>query len=129
MTRSRIFTLTSGRPDRTRETDETPTPARSATSLRPGLICGMRTSYGPPPATRRTRRKTMTRWTRRPEGSNWGEFGDDAQLGRLNLIRAERRLAAVREVREGIAFPLSLPLDFPRGEYAAGPRKPPVLSS
>lgn len=71
----------------------------------------------------------MTRWTRRPEGSNWGEFGDDDQLGRLNLITAERRLAAVREVREGIAFPLSLPLDFPRGEYAAGPRKPPALSS
>ncbi|MCE0765538.1 cyclase family protein [Pseudonocardia kujensis] len=71
----------------------------------------------------------MTRWARRPEGSNWGEFGEDDQLGRLNLITAERRLAAVSEVREGIAFPLSLPLDFPKGEYAAGPRKQPVLAS
>ncbi|MFD2471726.1 cyclase family protein [Amycolatopsis silviterrae] len=71
----------------------------------------------------------MKRWTRRPEGSNWGDFGDDDQIGRLNLITAERRLAAVAEVREGIAFPLSIPLDFPKGEYAAGPRKPPQLSS
>lgn len=71
----------------------------------------------------------MTRWARRPEGSNWGEFGVDDQLGRLNLITAECRLAAVREVREGIAFPLSLPLDFPKGEYIAGPRKPPELAS
>lgn len=26
------------------------------------------------------------RWKRRPEGSNWGEFGPDDQLGRLNLL-------------------------------------------
>lgn len=71
----------------------------------------------------------MARWARRPEGSNWGDFGNDDQLGRLNLITPERRLAAVREVSAGIAFPLSLPLDFPKGEYAAGPRKPPVLAS
>ncbi|GAA5154024.1 cyclase family protein [Amycolatopsis dongchuanensis] len=71
----------------------------------------------------------MTRWAKRPEGSNWGEFGEDDQLGRLNLITAERRRAAVAEVREGIAFPLSLPLDFPKGEYAHGPRRPPELAS
>jgi hypothetical protein len=34
----------------------------------------------------------------------------------------------VAEVRAGLAFPLSLPLDFPKGEYARGPRKPPVLA-
>ena len=28
----------------------------------------------------------MPRWTRRPEGSNWGEFGPDDQIGRLNYI-------------------------------------------
>lgn len=71
----------------------------------------------------------MQRWKNRPEGSNWGDFGADDQIGRLNLVTAERRRAAASEVREGIAFPLSLPLDFPKGEYAHGPRKPPVLAS
>lgn len=54
------------------------------------------------------------RWTIRPEGANWGEFGPDDQIGRLNLITPERRRAAALEVREGIAFCLSLPLDCPR---------------
>jgi hypothetical protein len=54
------------------------------------------------------------RWSRRPDGSNWGDFGADDQLGRLNLITPERRRAAVEEVRAGRAFCLSLPLDCPR---------------
>jgi hypothetical protein len=54
------------------------------------------------------------RWSIRPEGSNWGDFGPDDQIGRLNLITPERRRAAAQEVREGIAFCLSLPLDCPR---------------
>ncbi len=53
------------------------------------------------------------RWTERPEGSNWGDFGPDDQIGRLNLITPERRRAAVAEVKEGLAFCLSLPLDCP----------------
>jgi hypothetical protein len=52
------------------------------------------------------------RWTVRPEGSNWGDFGADDQIGRLNLITPARRRAAAAEVREGIAFCLSLPLDI-----------------
>jgi hypothetical protein len=54
------------------------------------------------------------RWTVRPEGSNWGDFGADDQLGRLNLITPEHRRKAAAEVREGLAFCLSLPLDCPR---------------
>lgn len=65
------------------------------------------------------------RWKQRPEGSNWGDFGPDDQFGRMNLLTPERRLGGIREVREGIAFTLSLPLDYP------GPmidmRKPPRL--
>lgn len=53
------------------------------------------------------------RWSVRPAGSNWGDFGPDDQLGRLNLITPERRKKAAAEVREGIAFCLSLPLDCP----------------
>ena len=54
------------------------------------------------------------RWDIRPPGSNWGDFGPDDQIGRLNLITPERRRRAAFEVREGIAFCLSLPLDCPR---------------
>jgi kynurenine formamidase len=69
----------------------------------------------------------MRRWTRRPEGSNWGDFGADDQIGRLNLITPAIRLAAVREVQEGLAFPLSLPLDYPGGEANDAPRRGPKL--
>lgn len=50
------------------------------------------------------------RWTRRPTGSNWGDYGADDRLGRLNLITPARRRAAAAQVKEGIAFCLSLPL-------------------
>ena len=69
----------------------------------------------------------MQRWTVRPDGSNWGEFGDDDQLGRLNLITPAKRRQAVAEVKEGIAFCLSLPLDLPGGDYHGLGRRPPVL--
>jgi kynurenine formamidase len=68
------------------------------------------------------------RWTVRPEGSTWGDFGVDDQRGQLNLITDERRLAAVREVRVGRAFALSLPLDTPMGGLHPSFRRPPLLS-
>jgi len=67
------------------------------------------------------------RWTKRPEGSTWGDFGPDDQLGRLNLLTAERRRAAAEEVREGISFCLSLPLDRPGGNVLSPSRYPPVI--
>lgn len=73
--------------------------------------------------------QTQNRWTRRPDGSNWGDFGPDDQRGRMNLITDARRLAAVQEVREGKAFVLSLPLDFPGGEAPDAPRRAPRLFS
>ncbi len=67
------------------------------------------------------------RWTRRPDGSNWGDFGLDDQIGRLNLITPAHRMKAAEEVREGLAFCLSLPLDCPRVQL--NPRRfPPELS-
>jgi kynurenine formamidase len=53
------------------------------------------------------------RWVRRPEGSNWGDFGPDDQRGRLNLLTPAKVLQGVAEVREGRSFCLSLPLDRP----------------
>jgi kynurenine formamidase len=55
------------------------------------------------------------RWNRRPEDSNWGDFGGDDQVGRLHLITPARRRAAASEIREGLSFALSLPLDVPGG--------------
>jgi kynurenine formamidase len=67
------------------------------------------------------------RWTHRPEGSNWGEFGADDQLGRLNLLTPEKVLQGVAEVKEGRAFCLSLPLDYPGGNLLSPGRHPPEL--
>lgn len=67
------------------------------------------------------------RWKNRPDGSNWGDFGPDDVLGRLNLLTPERVRAAASEVREGISFCLSLPLDMPGGNIANPRRHPPKL--
>ena len=69
----------------------------------------------------------MKRWINRPEGSNWGEFGDDDRIGRLNLLTPERVRQAVAEVKEGRSFCLSLPLDYPGGRALAPHRFPPEL--
>ena len=61
----------------------------------------------------------MGRWRNRPPGSNWGDFGPDDQRGRMNLLTPERRRAALAEAREGVAFCLSLPLDYPGPELVA----------
>jgi len=61
------------------------------------------------------------------EGSNGGDFGPDDQRGRLNLLTPERILRAVAEVRVGRVFCLSLPLDYPGGNYHDLQRRPPEL--
>lgn len=70
----------------------------------------------------------MARWKQRPEGSTWGDFGEDDELGRLNLLTAEKVLQAVKEVRVGQVFCLSLPLDLPGGNVLNPRRHAPVLS-
>lgn len=67
------------------------------------------------------------RWVHRPEGSNWGEFGDMDRLGRLNLLTPRKVRQGLAEAREGITFCLSLPLDFPGGTIANPRRRPPRL--
>jgi kynurenine formamidase len=68
------------------------------------------------------------RWKERPPGSTWGDWGDDDELGRINLLTPEKVLQGVREVEAGITFCLSLPLDFPGGTALNQRRYPPVLS-
>lgn len=65
------------------------------------------------------------RWKNRPPGSTWGDFGDDDQLGRLNLITPEKVLQGVAEVKAGRSFCLSLPLDYPGGNVLMPLRHPP----
>src|SRR5690606_18411369 len=77
----------------------------------------------------RTEELMARRWKQRPEGSNWGEFGDEDQLGRLNLLTPQKVLEAVAEVRAGQAFSLSLPLDLPGGNVLNPARHPPRLTA
>jgi kynurenine formamidase len=74
------------------------------------------------------RRDVTKRWTQRPPGSTWGDWGDDDELGRVNLLTPGKVLEGVREVRTGISFCLSLPLDFPGGTALNQRRHPPVLA-
>jgi len=69
----------------------------------------------------------QTRWKQRPPGSNWGDFGADDECGRMNLLTPEKVRQGVAEVREGLTFCLSLPLDYPGGNVLNPRRHPPVL--
>jgi kynurenine formamidase len=68
------------------------------------------------------------RWKQRPPGSTWGDWGDDDELGRVNLITPEKVLQGVREVEAGVSFCLSLPLDYPGGTALNQRRYPPRLA-
>lgn len=67
------------------------------------------------------------RWKNRPEGSNWGEFGPDDQIGRLNYLTPEKILQGAAEIKTGRRFCLSLPLDLPGGNAINPRRFPPEL--
>ena len=69
------------------------------------------------------------RWTIRPEGSNWGDFGPDDEYGRLNLLTREKVLQGIAEVKEGLTFCLSLPLNIPGGNVLNPLRHPPHLTA
>jgi hypothetical protein len=67
------------------------------------------------------------RWTRRPEGSTWGDWGHDDELGRFNLVTPRTVLEGIAEVTLGKTFCLSLPLDYPGGSVINPRRTPPEL--
>lgn len=70
----------------------------------------------------------MQRWLKRPHGANWGDFGEDDQVGRMNLVTPEVRRRALAEAREGQCFLLGLPLDHPKSQIFPG-RHPPRLQA
>jgi hypothetical protein len=69
------------------------------------------------------------RWKNRPPGSNWGEFGPDDQRGRMNYVTREKVLQGIAEVKEGITFSCSLPLDYPGGSVLNPRRSPPRMAA
>jgi len=48
-----------------------------------------------------------------PRGSSWGVFGDDDQIGTINLLTPARVRSATRLVRRGDVFPLNWQLELP----------------
>ena len=68
------------------------------------------------------------RWTNRPDGSTWGDWGEDDELGRINLLTPEKVLQGAAEVQAGVSFCLSLPLDYPGGTALNQRRRPPRLA-
>jgi kynurenine formamidase len=68
------------------------------------------------------------RWVRRPDGSTWGDWGDDDELGRINLLTPEKVRQGVAEVQAGETFCLSLPLDLPGGTALNQRRHPPKVA-
>src|SRR5712672_2618728 len=69
------------------------------------------------------------RWKNRPAGCNWGDFGRDDQRGRMHLVTREKVLQGIAEVKEGITFCCSLPLDYPGGQILNPWRAPPRLAA
>ncbi len=48
-----------------------------------------------------------------PEGSAWGVFGENDELGTINLLTPDRVRAAASSIRSGKIFALNLPIDIP----------------
>src|SRR5215475_4626068 len=48
-----------------------------------------------------------------PQGAAWGVFGDDDEVGTINLLTPERVRAAAGSIRSGKVFPLNLPINIP----------------
>jgi kynurenine formamidase len=64
-------------------------------------------------------RAQFDRWMK--EISNWGRWGEDDELGTLNLITPARRLAAMALVKEGITVSMALPLNTRKDDLNQNP--------
>ncbi len=62
--------------------------------------------------------------------SNWGRWGQDDELGTLNLVTPEKRVEAAQLVREGLAISCAWEIDTrPRVDQAFGPPQRYMLST
>src|SRR4026208_974057 len=69
------------------------------------------------------------RWKQRPPGSNWGDFGPGDERARRDWVARGKVLQGGAEVKEGITFCCSLPLDYPGGQVLNPRRAPPRLAA
>ncbi len=69
-----------------------------------GLVAGVGVAQDPPKVTAEMVESWMT------ELSNWGRWGENDQLGALNLITPEKRRAAAALVRDGVSISLAHPM-------------------
>jgi kynurenine formamidase len=68
----------------------------------------------------------MSTGTKSEAGSNWGRWGADDERGTLNLLTAERVLAATQVCKTGKVYSLSLPIQqqgVPIFDYRGAPRR------
>jgi kynurenine formamidase len=48
-----------------------------------------------------------------PEGSGWGVFGDNDEVGTINLLTPDRVVWAAQSIKSGKVFALNLPINIP----------------
>src|SRR5258706_277495 len=48
-----------------------------------------------------------------PDGSSWGVFGDDDQVGTISLLTPNRVVESAASIRSGKVFALNLPINIP----------------
>jgi hypothetical protein len=52
----------------------------------------------------------------RSQAKDWGRWGPDDEIGRANLLHAERVLSASRLIETGERFCLAIPIGSPGGD-------------
>jgi kynurenine formamidase len=95
-----------------------PTKAKMVAKPRPRAASATRTSPQRPPA-QREERDNIPSYSElpiragAPAGSAWGVFGDQDEVGTINLLTPARVRAAKDSIKSGKVFALNLPIDVP----------------
>ncbi len=66
-----------------------------------------------PPATRVPGYDKLPVRAGAPEGSSWGVFGDNDEVGTINLLTPDRVVWAAQSIKSGKVFALNLPINIP----------------
>ena len=92
-----------------------------------GIAFGTVSLAQEPPAGDEVTRAQFEAWM--SELSNWGRWGDDDQLGALNLVTEAKRVAAARLVETGqvVSMARDMTVDRSADAVEAGADRPPVL--
>ena len=69
----------------------------------------------------------ISRWKKRPDGSNRGDFGPDDQPDYINYLLPQKVKEGIAEVKKGSSFSQNPPFGYPEGEKLDPDRQPPVL--